>query len=342
MVQPIILLKNKKEVKMVTIKDIANKSGVSVGSISRYLNGVHLKKANEEKIQQAIKELHYIPNQTAKALKMNKSFSIGILVDNMDNFYSSQLLAALEQLFDQAGYFLLLTSHRNDKETFEYKLKKLIERSVDALIILKAETKWDAFQEVGQVGIPVISVEASLADKSVPEILSDDQQASQEVVERMLKKRKKTAFIIPTESDYVLQQRLAGINAACKKMSVEISSDQIIYVDYGTTEAYEAVSELIKNGFDSIFVTNYTNAIQVVEGIRDAGMEVGTQIAVAGFGYSHLLQNMKLPITLIKQPVDKIAEKVADSTLKLLDNQEVDKQVFIQDKIFWQKELENE
>ena len=71
-------------------------------------------------------------------------------------------------------------------------------------------------------------------------------------------------------------------------------------------------------------------------------MEVGTQIAVAGFGYSHLLQNMKLPITLIKQPVDKIAEKVADSTLKLLDNQEVDKQVFIQDKIFWQKELENE
>ena len=69
---------------MATIKDIASKSGVSVGSISRYLNGIHLKKENEEKIKQAIKELHYIPNQTAKSLKMNKSFSIGILVDNID------------------------------------------------------------------------------------------------------------------------------------------------------------------------------------------------------------------------------------------------------------------
>ena len=327
---------------MATIKDIANRSGVSVGSISRYLNGVHLKKENEEKIKQAIKELHYIPNQTAKSLKMNKSFSIGILVDNMDNFYSSQLIAALEQLFDHAGYFLLLTSHRNNEKTFEFKLAKLIERSVDALIVLKAESKWQSFQKVGQLPLPVVSVEASLPDKRVPEIMSADMMASQKVVTKILQKRNKPAFLIPTESDYVLQQRLAGINAACKSMGVTLTPDQVIYVDYGTTEAYEAVAGLSEKGFDSIFVTNYTNAIQVVQGVRDCGKKVGTDIAVAGFGYSHLLQNMKLPVTLIKQPVEKVAEKVAETVLKLLDHQKVEKQVFIQDKIFWQKELQDE
>ena len=97
-----------------------------------------------------------------------------------------------------------------------------------------------------------------------------------------------------------------------------------------------------KKGFDSIFVTNYTNAIQVVQGVRDCGKKVGTDIAVAGFGYSHLLQNMKLPVTLIKQPVEKVAEKVAETVLKLLDHQKVEKQVFIKDKIFWQKELQDE
>lgn len=327
---------------MVTIKDIANQAGVSVGSVSRYLNGFQLKEANEEKIKRAIKHLHYIPNQTAKSLKMNKSFSVGILVDNMDNFYSSQLLAKLEQLFDKSGYFLLLTSHRNSEKIFEYKLHKLIERSVDALIILKAETEWDSFQEVGKLNIPVVSVEASLTDKSVPEILSADMKAAKEVAAQMLKRCKKTAFLIPTESDYVLQQRLAGINAAFLSAKKKLDPSFITYVEYGTTEAYDVVPKLIEQDFDSIFVTNYTNAIQVLQGVRDAGKKVGQDMAVAGFGYSHFLQNMKLPVTLIKQPVDKVAENVADTALKLLDHQPVEKQTFIQDKIFWQKELQDE
>ncbi len=327
---------------MVTIKDIALQAGVSVGSVSRYLNGFQLKDANEEKIKQAIKKLHYIPNQTAKSLKMNKSFSVGILVDNMDNFYSSQLLAKLEQLFDKAGYFLLLTSHRNSEQIFEYKLHKLIERSVDALIILKAESKWKAFQEAGNLNIPVVSVESSLTDRSVPEILSADKEAAKKVALQMISKCKKTAFIIPTESDYVLQQRLAGINAAFQATNKKMNPAYITYVDYGTTETYQAVPKLIEQGFDSIFVTNYTNAVQALQGVRDAGKKIGKDIAVAGFGYSHLLQNMELPITLIKQPVDKVAENVAETTLKLLDHQQVAKQTFIRDRIFWQKELQDE
>ncbi|MBA1394153.1 LacI family transcriptional regulator, partial [Lactobacillus sp. XV13L] len=228
------------------------------------LNGYQLKAANQEKIKKAIEELNYIPNQTAKSLKMNKSFSVGVLVDNMNNLYSSQLLAKLEQLFDKAGYFLLLTSHRNNEQIFKYKLHKLIERSVDALIILKAEPEWEAVQKVGQLNVPVVSVEASLKDEAVPEILSADQTAAREVVKRMLLKRKKTAFIIPTESDYVLQQRLAGINAAFKSVSKKFLPEYATYVDYGTNEAYQAVPVLIKKGYDSIFVTNYSNSIQVI------------------------------------------------------------------------------
>lgn len=327
---------------MVTIKDIATQAGVSVGSVSRYLNGYRLKQGNEEKVKKAIQDLNYIPNQTAKSLKMNKSSSIGILVDNMDNFYSAQLLAKLEQLFDQAGYFLLLTSHRNSEKTFNYKLHKLIERSVDALIILKAESEWQSFQEIGNLNVPVILVEASLANESVPEILTADMCAAEQVVKQLLLKRKKTAFIIPTESDYVLQQRLAGVNAAFDDVQEKLPPDYVKYVNYGTTEAYDAVPELIEKEFDAIFVTNYTNAIQVVQSIKDAKKIVGKDIAVAGFGYSHFLLNMRLPVTLIKQPVDMVAEKVAEVTLKLLDHQAVQHQTFIQDQIFWQKELSGE
>ncbi|WEV36504.1 LacI family DNA-binding transcriptional regulator [Lactobacillus sp. ESL0677] len=327
---------------MVTIKDIASEAHVSVGSVSRYLNGYQLKATNAEKIKAAIEKLNYIPNQAAKALKMNKSFSVGVLVDNMDNFYSSQLIARLEQLFDQADYFLLLTSHRNSEQIFKYKLQKLIERSVDALIVLKAETEWDSFQKMGKLNVPVISVEASLLDQSVPEVLSADQLAAKEVVERMVHKRQKTAFIIPTESDYVLQQRLAGINAAYKSLAKSLNPENVYYVDYGTAGAYELVPKLIQRGFDSIFVTNYTNAIQVVQGVRDARKIVGKDIAVAGFGYSNLLQNMRLPVTLIKQPVNKVAEIVSETVLNLLKGQKVEHKALVQDEIFWQKELKND
>lgn len=327
---------------MTTIKDIASLAGVSVGSVSRYLNGYQLKEANSFRIKQAIKQLNYIPNQTAKALKMNRSFSIGILVDNMDNFYSSQLLAKLEKIFDKAGYFLLLTSHRNSAKIFEYKLHKLIERSVDALIILKAKSNWTSMQKLEQLHVPVVVVETSLENTNIPEILTADKTAAQKVIKQMLLKRKKTAFVIPSESDYVLEQRIAGIKGAFSALQMPFLSENIINVNYGSGDAYDAVPSLIRRDFDALFVVNYTNIVQVIQSIRDFGQKVGSDIAVAGFGYSNFLQNMKLPATLIKQPVDKVAENVANTVLRLLRHEEVERRIYIQDKIFWQKELRDE
>lgn len=352
MVQLLILWKHKQNSKgnvgilMVTIKDVANEAEVSVGSVSRYLNGYTLKNANQARIKEAIAKLNYVQNQTAKSLKMNKSFSIGVIVDTMDNFYSAQLIATLEKIFDDYEYFLLLTSHRHSKVVFERKLNKLIERSVDALIIVKADPTWDAFSYLDNLEIPVISVETPLPNEHISAVLSDDRSAASQVVEKFLTKFNKTAFVVPSEKDYVLEQRIAGIKDAFTKRGIMLSNKQVVYAEYGTEEAYEFSKELVKQGYHSIFVTTYTNTLLAIKAIQDMGKVVGKDVYVACFGYAHLVESMNMPITVVQQAVTKVASLTAENILELLDTKNNKNKKFVQknlvkNKILWQKEFEN-
>jgi len=324
---------------MVTIKDVANQAGTSVGSVSRYLNGYKLKKANEQRIEEAIQKLEYIPNRMAKSLKTQKSFSIGVLVDTMSNFYSAQLVATLEQIFDENGYFLLLTSHQNNEQVFEKKLNNLLERSIDSLIVVKAKPSWETFQNLEKIMIPFVSVGVPTKTEKIPSVLTNDKASVKAVVKKMLETSKKVGFIVPSEKDYVLNQRIEGIQAAFIEKNFFLSSEQFIYADYGTENAYEKAKWLVEKKFDGIFVTNYSNALLAVKAIQDSGKTVGEEVSVGCFGYTWLLKNMNIPVTMIKQPVDKIATLTGDIILSYLNEKKEyvqSKKIILQNEIMWQ------
>lgn len=322
---------------MSTIKDVANKAGISVGSVSRYLNGYSLKKNNQKKVEEAIEELNYLQNQTAKSLKMQKSFSIGVVVDTMSNFYSAQLIATLEQEFDNNNYFLLLTSHESSEAIFEKKVNKLLERAIDALIVVKSERQWRTTNKLKKLKIPVVSVEVPLIDNNIPTIQTNDETSVENVVSRMLENSKKIEFIVPTDTDYVLTKRINGIKDAFRKKKHELAKQQVVYANYGSKDAYEKTRKLVLNGCDAVFVTNYSNAILVVKAIQDCGKVVGKDIMVGCFGYSHLFESMNTPITMIKQPVAEVAKKTAETVLKMLNGSGFDdKEITIKNEILWQ------
>lgn len=323
---------------MTTIKDVANEAKVSVGSVSRYLNGYELKKDNRISIERAIKKLNYIQNQTAKSLKMNKSFSIGVIVDTMDNFYSSQLIASLERLLDKNNYFLLLASHHDNEKMFNYKLSKLIERSVDGLIIVKANQEWTAIEKLKDMVLPVIAVEVPL-DKKIPSVISDDKDATKQVISWLLSKNKKMGFIIPSERDYVLRHRLMGIEEAYTKHNKLVMSNQVAFAEYGTDDAYYQTKRLLNSDVRALFITNYVNAVLAVKAIQDSNKILGKDVLLASFGYSDLFEKLNLPITIIKQSINDVSQATVDILLNLLIDKEValTTRKIIVDDILWDK-----
>lgn len=303
---------------MATINDVAHEAGVSVGSVSRYLNGYHLKKENEDKVQTAIEKLQYYQNQMAKSLKTSKSFSIGVVLDTTKNNYSAQLVAKLEEKFDEYNYVLILTSHRNQEKDFTAKVNNLLERAVDALIVVKPHADWPSFQKLGRLKIPVLSVEVPSPDNNVNSVCSADKQAAYQVVSKLLTKSSQLGVIMPESMDYVQSQRKLGITKALNDAGVRLKTDNFLQVEYSTQQAYDKAEILLKNGVRAIFVTSYHNTLLVMRAIKDHNLKIGKDIFLGCFGYNDIFEGTSAPLTLIRQPIDEIADRVSSLLLAKL------------------------
>lgn len=101
---------------MASIRDVAKMAGVSVGTVSRYLNGQQLKEKNMEKISEAISALDYKENIIAKGLKNNRSFSIGLLINGISNRFGSEVVSGIERVAEENGYSLLLSGFADQPE----------------------------------------------------------------------------------------------------------------------------------------------------------------------------------------------------------------------------------
>lgn len=101
---------------MASIRDVAKMAGVSVGTVSRYLNGQQLKEKNMEKISEAISALDYKENIIAKGLKNNRSFSIGLLINGISSRFGSEVVSGIERVAEENGYSLLLSGFADQPE----------------------------------------------------------------------------------------------------------------------------------------------------------------------------------------------------------------------------------
>ena len=116
----------------ITIKQVAEVANVSKTTVSKYLNGGNVKKEYKERVEVALKKLNYRPNLIAKALKTNRTYTIGILIPFINDSFSTQIVANMEKLFQDKGYGILICGYEGDKYRFRTKLNFLLGKMIGA------------------------------------------------------------------------------------------------------------------------------------------------------------------------------------------------------------------
>lgn len=147
--------------KKTTLLDIAKAVNVSKTTVSMVLNNKenNISKETKEKIFKAAKELNYIPNYLAKSLITKKSYSIGVLVPDIQNPFFNEMIKGMEKIAEENGYSIILCNTLNSKKREAQHIRLLMSKAIDGLIIAPIDDKSESFKLLESQGIPFVIVD---------------------------------------------------------------------------------------------------------------------------------------------------------------------------------------
>jgi LacI family sucrose operon transcriptional repressor len=309
---------------MATLKDVAEKCGVTVTTVSRMLNGRgYVSEKTKKKIMQAMKELNYQPNEFARALSLKRSSFIGLIVPSASNMYFSKVIDCVEHYVSKNGYKLLLcVSNLEPKKEIEY--FDMLNANKVAGVIIASHTQ-DIDKNIA-INAPVISIDRVISPR-IPSICSDNYQggvlAATHLIEKGCKKLAHVSGSIHLNMD--ANKRYYGFKEVCEEKGIP-------YVLIDATEEqfqsmrYEAVIEMLLKkhaDIDGIFTSNDIIAAQAITICNKQGIKVPDQIKIVGYDDINLCTLYNPTITTIRQSVNDICRYAVESIIFKSDNKTI-------------------
>ena len=310
---------------MATIQEVANEAGVSVGTVSNYLNGQKVRKNNAAKIDAAVEKLNYHASYLAQCLRSNKTQSIGLLINNMPNHFATTICAQIETVAEKQDYMLLVCGFRDDKNLYKTKLHDLLQRQIDGLIIFEGRDDWDGKQYLDNIDIPVVAIGAPYQHPYIDSYITNDKTSTAKVVGNLIKQgAKRIGIITAPQYEYSAKQRLEGIYTACIQHDFPESNLFIEIGDYSRESGYQATKKLIlENKVDTLFVCNFNMGQGALNALTELGITPGVDIKYACYDYEQTSTMLFDNIQTIYPNTLEIGESAATSLLKHIDEGQV-------------------
>lgn len=301
------LIFSKKVIVVATAQDVATLAGVSIGSVSNYLNGKQQRKSTAEKIKKAMEQLDYHQNIIASGLKKNKTMSIGIVINQLTDFFSMSIVSAIEAYVEQFGYSIIVCDYHDDKKRFEQKLDFLLDHSVDAIIVFHQDFATKMLKKVAAEHIPIVAIDAPIRGLKSDVVVVNNYESSKIGVNYLINKgHHKIGIITGTAKNYISRERQRGYEDALKEHQLRNDQTTIWTGDYSIQSGCDGFNELITKNpdLDALFIINYYMSLGAIKAYRESNLHPKIEFLV----YDHFFVNdLFFPeISSIEQPVDQI------------------------------------
>lgn len=303
-----------------TIKEVAAKSGVGIGTVSRVLNNSpQISEATRKKVLKAIKELDYVPNVAGKRLSQKKSYVIAVLVPVIDHPFFARLVSNLEIEADKKGYSLLLATSQHRIEKEHEILRRLQQGEADgALFVTHYEHHEDEFK-----GLAIVSIDRHLG-KNIPVVTTDNYEATKKAIEHLIEKGCKKIAYLGTKPNQVSEVSLRekAYEDVCKKHNMPL---MIVNQNVGHGEENKLIDELFNSykEFDGVFVSGCTLATLLYNRMKLMGIKTPEDIQMVSYDGEFSLDDVH-HISTLEQPLDLMAKKCVELLIDKINGKEVE------------------
>ena len=307
-----------------TIKDIARETGLSLATISKYLNGGSLRVKNRVAIEDAIKKLDYHVNEYARGLKSKKSRTVGMVLPELANLFNMKIVSTIEQMLQKHGYSVIICDSQNSLEQEAHCVEFLLNKQVDGIINIPMGNNSKHLRPAVEHNVPILLLDRPLEDLNgvASCVLIDNQSASRGAVRRLLEAgHRRIGVVVGPEGVYTADMRLRGYREALEEYGIAYDETLVARASLTVEGGYRQVKRLLKdpNNMTAVFVTNYEMTLGALIALNKGGIKIPEEISVVGFdNIMDLSQVFRPSLTIVIQPMEQIGLQAARLMLERL------------------------
>jgi len=315
--------------RQVTIKDIAEKLGISVSTVSRALKDhPDISVKTRQAVKELAKLLGYKPNLIALNLKNSKTNTIGLVVPEIEHHFFSKIINGIEEVAYENNYNVLVVQSNESYMREVLNTQTLLSNRVDGLLVsFSKETQdYSHFQQIVDQEIPIVFYDRTIENFHADSVMIDDYTGAFKAVDHLISRGcKRIALYSSPQHMLIGRNRFEGYKAALSKHGIAFNKDLVYACDTFDSAMKISRSVLKKQDRpDGIFAVNDITAIGVMKTARQLGINVPEELKVVGFENSRSASICEPELTSVDQFGYNLGKKAAELLLKRIKNDTFD------------------
>lgn len=334
---------------MISIKDVSLRCGVSVATVSKALNNhSDIAEATKENVRRIAKEMGYFPNSSARALKTNRTYNLGVLfVDEaqsgLTHEYFANVLDSFKVEAEKNGYDItFISKHTGHKNMSYYEHSKY--RGVDGVVIACIDFSDPGVIELIHGELPVVTIDHVFDNRTA--IISDNAKGMKDLITYLFEMgHKKIAYIHGADSS-VTQNRVGSYYRTLGELGIDVPDEYVkngIYHDPDTTAKMTRELLELKDRPTCIIFPDDFSSIGGMNAIKEQGLRIPEDISIAGYDGIILSQMLDPKLTTLKQDTKALGRSAAEKLINLIDNPKASiiERVVVEGKVLKGKSVRN-
>lgn len=307
----------------ITIEDIAKAADVGIATVSRTLNHPEIvRKDTRDRIMEVVDELGYIRSGAARALASKQTFTVGAIIPTLNNAIFAACMEGFERVLSQANYTLLMTVTNFDRDHETMQLHKLLERGVDAVLLIGLDHAKRTFALLERSNVCVVSIFGSRKSGKIPCIGFDNRKASETIVNHLVSLGHRRIAMIAgiTEGNDRARDRKIGVINGLKKNNIEYHPSLFIESQYSHEDGRQAFNTLYDHTKkpSAIICGNDVLAMAALFEADACRIKIPDQLSITGFDNLPITEHLKPALTTIDVPSAAMGVQAAEAIVHQL------------------------
>jgi LacI family transcriptional regulator len=316
---------------------VAKAARVSSATASRVLGGqaeqARIPAETARAVLEAARRLGYSPTRRFFKPKSLRTGAIGLVLPDCSHYFLAQLARGIVQCASQSGLSVLICDSLEDSQVEQQRVEEMAARDVDGLLLLPVGRDWQHVHRLLQQRLPVVLLDRIHPDSGCPSVGVDNYRAAFEATQYLIERgHKRIACIQRLPQAWINEERVRGYREAHEKHGLKVNEAFILGDQFGQRNGYLEVTRLLDQQPrpTALFTLSHLVTLEALRALEDRRVSVPEQMSVVGFDDLPNADFCRVPITTVRQPIERMAVMAVELLLGQISQPGAAKPVWLQ------------